>query len=126
MNSTPNADPRIAAYAESAQSWRDSALEHIAYAARYKGLLREAICQLRDAGKCDDAQSLSVMCDAVEQTAIPAIDRLKTAPSPYPNESWREIADHQLCHDPTPAQEALHSTLFDGADLSRIGLVHGE
>jgi len=111
MNSTPNADPRIAAYAESAQTWRDSALEHIAYAARYKGLLNEAINQLQAAGKSADASSLARMRDAVEPVSIPA---------PYAGESWREIADHQLSHDPTPEQVRIKGR------AERIGLVHGE
>lgn len=29
---------------------------------------------------------------------------------PFPDETWQEVADHQLDHDPTPAQEALHSS----------------
>jgi hypothetical protein len=30
---------------------------------------------------------------------------------PYPNETWEEVADHQLDHDPTPAQITLHERL---------------
>ena len=29
-------------------------------------------------------------------------------PLPYPDETWQEFADHQLDHDPTPAQITLH------------------
>ena len=32
----------------------------------------------------------------------------RDAVSAYPNETWEEIADHQLDHDPTPAQAARH------------------
>ena len=37
---------------------------------------------------------------------------------PYANETWEELADHQLDHDPTPAQDRIKREY-----PKRIGLV---
>lgn len=110
----------LAAAVQSAQQWRDTALEHIAYAARYKGILNEAIEAVRAHGGYPSV--FEDMRDAVENTDRISVIEALDIPA-YTNESWEEIADHQLDHDPTPAQLAVRAQIVTSdADMGEIAM----